>query len=339
MKLLFLLENTNLDNRFAYTRAVVKALAADGHEPKIAFTTGGTPADHAYQLMKDHVVHPMSQLCFHSTDAGYVGRLARHLEKYEYDALVVGQSAFVGTASNPVRISDVFETMEKRPRLIFVGHDCSASVSQSVKEIAHLEPSYVAVSQNVASRFMPEVETQVIYGPAVEPEALGADIRDEFGISKTMKIIGYFGNVDEINVDLLLEAAKRLKCGVLVAGTGERIPYLSGVNGPVKVVPAMPMYRGDWFKAIDCFVYPVRSSGFPMIALEAMMAGCPVAMTPVSDMYQLLGGKGHFFGMSVEEMVKAIAGAVKSDTMALKQFAGETFTVERMLSDWNLLLS
>ena len=339
MKLLFLLESTLLDDYFLYVKALVDALADDGYEPKIAFTTRGTPSDHTYQLVKDHVVHHLTKLCFRSADVGYMDRLAGHINRTGYDFVIISQAVFPGNQNQPVVISQLYGMLEHKPRLIFMGNQCSQGVTQAAADLADLDPLWVAVSQNVATRFMPEYDVQVIYGPAVQPEANGVDIRAEFGIRPGAKMLGYIGDVDMANWEPVIEAVKRMKCGLLIAGTGDRIAQLAEMKGPVRIVPAVPHIRADWYRAFDVFVYPVKAAGFPMLPLEAALCGCPVAMSPVSDTYQLLHDKFGFFGFNAEAVVKAVQQVSSYDREAVKKFVGEEFSRDRFLSGWQILLS
>ena len=334
MKILFLLENTQYSDEFGYTKALVEVLAHDGYEPSICFTTSGTNGDWNYQLVKDYVVHHLTKLHFQSGDEGYAGRLARHIDKFKYDAVVVSQSSFGG-----VDMVEVFRQLETRPRLVFVGHKCNDTTARSAKALSVLDHLWVATSQNVATRFMAEYETAVIYGPAVKPESTGCKIREQFNVRPEARIIGYIGNVDEVNVDLMLEVCKRLSAGLLIAGTGKSIARVAERTGPIKVFPNMPQCRQEWFEAMDCFLYPVGGAGFPMLPLEAALCGCPVAMTPVGDMYQLLKGKFQFAGLKSDDLVKAVQGAVRTDVESVGRYVEETFSVEKLLSGWQVLLS
>lgn len=333
MKLLFLLESTGLDDYFMYTKALVEDLSGDGYEPSIVFTTNGAPSDHTYQLVKENVVHHFSKLCFRSADPDYLDRLAKHINKHQYDFLVVCQATY-----HRFSVAALYELLEHKPRLIFVGKECSQAVTQAAAEVAHLNPLWVAVAQNVASRFMADYDVQVIYGPAVVPDSTEADIRAEFGLRQDVKVVGYVGNVDVVNWEPVLEACRRMRCLLLVAGSGDNVPKLSGIKG-VKVVPAIPQCRADWYRAFDVFLYPVRGSGFPMLPLEAALAGCPVALTPVSDMYQLCKDEFGFFGYKPEEVIKAVQFASGRDREAVRVAIGERFSRESFLTGWQMLLS
>ena len=333
LKLLFLLESTAVNDEVLYLKAAMDLLAGDGYEVTLVFTSRGTPSDHTYQLVKNHVVHHLSRLCFREEDDGYTERLARHIDKYQYDCLVATQSRY-----GRLEIAALYGMLEHKPRLVFVGSHCSQAVTQSASEIAALQPSWVAMSQNVATRFMPEYDVQVIYGPALVPEDTGADIRAEFGIKPEARLLGYIGNVDMVKWDVVIEAVKRMQCGLLVAGAGDRIQQLSEIHGLVKVVPAIPHCRGDWYRAMNCLILPVRSSAFPMLAMEAAMTGCPVAMTPVSDMYQMGQGQFGFFGFRPEEIIAGVREAF-SHRHTVGAFVGEKFSQDRFLSDWHILLS
>lgn len=340
MKLLFLLDSTAFNDYYLYVKALCEALAGDGYEPKIAFLTDGTPADHTYQLVKPFVVGNKTKLCFRSRDPEYAERLAGHIERGNYDFVIVSQAVFTGTDIHPVCVKDVFEQISKPPRLVFVGSKCCQSVEQSCKELESLNPIWCAVSELVAKKFMPNFDVQVIYGPAVLTEGSGVDIRAEFGVKKDAKLLGFMGDVDGVNWEPVIEAARRMQCLLLIAGTGDKVAMLSEVGRFVKVVPGIPQSeRADWYKAFDCFIYPVRASGFPMLPLEAALCRCPVAMTPVSDTYQLLQGKFGFFDWQPERVIQAVQEACAADLDKNKSEVREQFSLDRFLSGWHLLLS
>lgn len=333
MKLLFLLESTGLDDYFLYTKALVEDLSGDGYEPSIVFTTHGAPSDHTYQLVKDHVLHQWTKLPFRSADPDYLDRLAKHINKHQYDFLVICQATY-----HRFSVAALYELLEHKPRLIFVGKECSQSVTESAKQIDNINPLWVAVAQNVASRFMADYDVQVIYGPAVVPEDTGADIRAEFGIRGDVKVVGYVGNVDVVNWEPVLEACRRMRCLLLVAGTGDNVPKLSGIKG-VKVVPAIPQCLADWYQAFDVFLYPIRGSGFPMLVLEAAVSGCPVATTPVSDIYQLCKDEFGFFKFDPKEIIGGVRVAASRDMERVSGVIRERFSREKFLSGWQILLS
>lgn len=333
MKLLFLLESTGLDDYFLYTKALVEDLSGDGYEPSIVFTTNGAPSDHTYQLVKDHVVHHLTKLCFTSGDSGYAERLANHIARYEYDFLVVMKNDY------GFLVSDVYDKIEgSQPRLVFFGSECCRGVTRAAEELADCDPIWVANSEMVAKHSLSNYDVQIINGPAVQPEDTGADIRAEFGIPKHIKVLGYWGNVDIVKWDEVLEAARRMKCLVLVAGTGDRIETLAQTKF-VKVVPATPHCRGDWYRAVDCFIYPVSMSGFPMLVLEAALCNCPVAMTPVSDMYKVCRDEFGFFDYKPEKIIGAVAAACRLDRDAVRESIAAKFSGSKFLSDWQILLS
>jgi len=332
MKILFLSETTQCDDRFLYLKALVEALADNDYEPTIIFTTSGAPSDHTYQLVKKHVVHHLSKLSFESENGDYLGKLVRHIEKHEYDFLVVSQERFPGFS-----VTGLFSLLQHKPRLVYLGADCSDKVTQDCRLLAPLEPVFVAVSQMVAERFMSDYEVQIIHGPAIAPDTLGVDIRAEFGIPKNTKLLGYIGNVDHAILDVVIEACKRMRCGLLVAGVGDTVAALDAMGGPVKVVPALPQCRGDWYHAVDVFLYPVKWSGFPMLPLEAAMCGKPVAMTPVSDLPRMAGERFGFFVRDASSVVNAVKTAVMGDVASNKAWVAETFSREQFLTKWQIV--
>jgi hypothetical protein len=288
-------------------------------------------------LVKKYVVSHLAKLHFRSGDQDYAERLAKHISNNGYEAVVVSQSRY-GDAHG-VSINQVWEQLEEKPRLIFLGQQCSAGVTQSANDLQAYDPKWAAVSELVAMRFMPERDVQVIYGPAVEAESQGVDIRKEFGVPDNAKLLGFIGNTDEVFVEQMLEVVKRFHCLLLIAGCGGRVSSISSMGGPVKVVPSIPNLRGDWYRAFDCFFYPVRASGFPMFVLEAGLSGCHVAMTPVSDCLKIGEGRWGFGGKDVDSLCEAVRKATTYDADATRDYLLDRFALDHFLSDWHQLLS
>lgn len=334
MKVLFLLETTRCDDRFLYLKPLLEDLSGAGYEPSLVFTTIGAPSDHTYQLVKKYVVHHLTRLCFESENDNYVERLARHIDKAEYDYVVVSQSDFPGFT-----VAGLYGLLQHQPRLAYLGAECSDHVTRDCRKLEDLQPKWVSVAELVAERFMADWDVQVIHGPAVSPETLGVDIRVEFGIPDHIKMLGFIGNVDDALLDVVFEACKRMNCGLLIAGTGDTTTALENMRGAIKVVPSIPQCRGDWYQAVDVFIYPVRWSGFPMFPLEAALCGKPVAMTPVSDMARMSGERFGFFTRDASSVVNAVRTAMRTNTEDNKQWVAETFSRERFLTDWLTLLS
>jgi glycosyltransferase involved in cell wall biosynthesis len=238
-------------------------------------------------------------------------------------------------------MTDLYNLLKGEPKLFFIGHYCSKVTVQSCEELAPLKPTWIAVSTRVAQVVMPDYDPLIIHGCAEVPTSLQVNIRDEFGVSKDSRVIGFIGSVDDIDPSLLVEVSRRLKARLLIAGTGGNITKLSETEtGPVKVVPTIPMNREDWYKAFDVFVYPVLNPGFTSLPLEALLCGCPVAMTPVSDMFNFCKDWMSFFhpGEIPTQITQAVIAAAGSNVSASREFVLKEFSPEKMASGWALSL-
>ena len=327
MNILFLLEDTTPNDEFRYVQTLINNI--QGHTTQVAFVDGGAPADLPYQLLKDNVVNKIS---FKAAKPGYVKTLSSHLNSV--DVVVTSRSVF-----GKHKLSDVLSACTTVPKLVFVGHECSPVVTQQADALLDHSPTYVAVSNIVKERVMKPFAPQVIYGAAVMPQSSDTDIRKHYGINPKMKLFGYIGNLDLIDTDIVVEAVRRLNGGLFFCGTGQKLSALSQVKGPVKVLPIMPEARADWYRAFDCFLYPVRGAGFPTLPLESILCGCPVAMTPVSDFYSMFKGRIAFHGLRTNELVDAVERTLSIEWKQTAAVVGKEFGVGRMVEAWGQLLS
>ena len=330
MNILFLLNDTTQDDEFRYVQNLLTHIQDDDMDMKVAFLAGGAPADLAYQLLKDRVVNRLS---FKGDKGNLMKSLANHLDNHDVDVVVTGRAMF-----GQHKLLDAVDKSAKKPRVVFVGHDCSPVVTEHAQILAAIKPRYVAVSKLVAETFMKPFAPNVIYGAAVMPQASNTNIRAMYGVSKNTRLFGYIGNLDLIDTDMLVEAVKRMNGALFVCGTGQKLSVLSQVKGPIKVMPIMPEARADWYHAFDCFLYPVKRAGFPSLPLEAILCGTPVAMAPVSDFYSLFGNNISFHSWTTAKMVDAADRARTIEWQRTAALVEETFSVERLVSGWFSIL-
>lgn len=100
----------------------------------------------------------------------------------------------------------------------------------------------------------------------------------------------------------------------------------------------------SYYKHAKCLVIPSRWEGVPNVLVEAMLAGCPVISTPVSDMPNILGNSDRGIiceGIEAEHIAKGIQTfdeleSRKINDMRLKaqQFATKHFCVDSMIKKY-----
>jgi len=155
----------------------------------------------------------------------------------------------------------------------------------------------VAVSDLLAStltkdyRFLNKKEIRVIHNGIdcawCDPQLPQKISEGEPSREKIPVILNVGGTTYAKGADLLLDAAKDLKCQVRLVGA--RTPFLLGLRRKhatefetAKFVHAGPLYAQDLcaaYRTADIFALPSRFDSFPFTVLEAMRHGLPVVIS------------------------------------------------------------
>ena len=106
----------------------------------------------------------------------------------------------------------------------------------------------------------------------------------------------------------------------------------------------------DWYYShASCLVIPSRWEGVPNVLVEAMLAGCPVVSTPVSDIPNILGNSERGIlceGIEADQIADGIRmfGKLNSyeiDKMRLRaqSYAVKEFSVNNMVNKYKQVIS
>ena len=127
----------------------------------------------------------------------------------------------------------------------------------------------------------------------------GENLRKEFGIDMTHKIIGSVGRLtEEKGHTYFLKAAKKIldlnnNCFFMIIGDGELRKKLEdeakdlGINKRI-IFTGKRTDIPELLSVMDIFVLPSLTEGQPMALLEAMAAKKPVIATTVGDIPKIL---------------------------------------------------
>ncbi|MGH9193744.1 MAG: glycosyltransferase family 4 protein [Acidimicrobiales bacterium] len=156
-----------------------------------------------------------------------------------------------------------------------------AEQEDELRRLGYREPVWVIPNFRKADRFR-----------AIDRDAARARLRAELGVSEGTPLVGFVGHlIRQKRPDRALEALARLwsqGCGahLVVAGSGPlrtdldaRAHHL-GVDGAVTFLGQ----RDDveWVLAgVDLALLTSEAEGIPGVAIEALMAGCPMVSVPV----------------------------------------------------------
>ena len=133
-----------------------------------------------------------------------------------------------------------------------------------------------------------------------KPEGL----RKSLGISPNIFLVGFVGRLTKIKrTSVLLQALAGLKSqldqplALVIVGQGELQPELEseaaslGIAEQVHFVGWQERMPGI-YASLDALVLPSANEGLPLVLIEALAAGRPVAATPVGGVPGLLGLNG-----------------------------------------------
>jgi glycosyltransferase involved in cell wall biosynthesis len=158
-----------------------------------------------------------------------------------------------------------------------------------------------------------------------------ARLRAEVGAPEGVPLIGFVGHlVDQKRADRALEVlallpAQGCRAHLVVAGTGALRPELEACAERMGVAGAVTFlgHRADVesvFGGVDVALLTSDAEGIPGVAIEALMAGCPMVSVPVGGVAEVIE-HGHtglvLDGFEPVEMAAAVARLLADgDTLA-----------------------
>jgi glycosyltransferase involved in cell wall biosynthesis len=157
--------------------------------------------------------------------------------------------------------------------------------------------------------------------------AAATRLRAELAVPEGVPLIGFVGHlVHQKRVDRALEALALLpahgcRVHLIVAGTGRLRPDLEahaerlGVTGDVTFLGHRPDVESV-FGGVDLALLTSEAEGIPGVAIEALMAGCPMVSVPVGGVAEVIehGCTGIVLdGFGAAEMAGAVARLLEDD--------------------------
>ncbi|HEX6199824.1 MAG TPA: glycosyltransferase family 4 protein [Thermoanaerobaculia bacterium] len=209
-----------------------------------------------------------------------------------------------------------------RPASVRVVHTDKVEELEHHRRWAHAIDAVACVSPAVARRlpgaaFIPNAASaDRVAGEAIDPFPPGPDGRRR----KTLGFLGRFFSFK--NVPWLIENAGRIGCNLLLQGLDtpehtrgglERLARTAGTADRVRFLEPGPTV-GTLLKSVDALAVVSSQEGFPMVVVEAGLAGTPVIATPVGALPEVFADEVLFVPLDggqprTEDVAAALARA------------------------------
>lgn len=155
-------------------------------------------------------------------------------------------------------------------------------------------------------------------------EQARTELRHELGVGADARLIGTVGRQEQVkNPELLMRAAAPLlgaDVHLLLAGDGSLSARLSALAATLPNAESIHLVgrRDDvprLLSALDIFALSSRAEGLPLVILEAMATGLPVASTAVGGIAELVqdGRTGILVPAGDEQALRAALGSLLAD--------------------------
>jgi glycosyltransferase involved in cell wall biosynthesis len=175
-----------------------------------------------------------------------------------------------------------------------VARRCDASVALTGDEVAEQRrlgfrgPVWVIPNFRKPDRFL-----------GLDREMAGTRLRAEVGVAPDVPVIGFVGHlVRQKRPDRALEVLARLRsqgsrAHLVLAGTGSLRPDLESQAQDLDLADCVTFLgqRDDveWvFAGVDVVLLSSETEGIPGVAIEALMAGCPMITVPVGGVAEVV---------------------------------------------------
>ena len=333
MKVLLLGRSSNAGGGPVWGRTLARGLSARGHLVRIVFTRIGARSNFMHQQAADEGF-VVESLCYLYRDPSYPREVADFIESWYPDVMVI---------DNQERLPEVWNhsprLQSRQTRVVFIAH-CNMVPSAYLKEIQPYLSKVVCVSERAANglrQFDPIVIRNAVY----PPPGNGEDVRAKLNTPPEAFVIGYVGRWDDNKrgrrerdgEPIFFDAVRGNEWHLLLAGKDAPAPS-AGEGAELRdrcyVYPFEVANIADWYGALDVFVLTSREEGFPLCVSEAILCGCRVACTRVSDLEAIFGESIGFFGYGdVEGLRSAIHTAPPPEKA--QRIIAEKLSVETML--------
>jgi glycosyltransferase involved in cell wall biosynthesis len=289
MRILLLSRSSNAGGGTTWCETIAKGLSDRGHQVRVIFTRLGTPANFMQSRLVPFVVSP---LCYRYASPEWPTLLGRFIDSYQPTHIMV---------DNRERMREIATRSSwlagDGAKIVFICH-CHGVPLPQLEEVRPWLAKVVCVSE-ASEGLLRDYDTVVIRNAVNSPPGNGEDVRENLEIPSNAFVIGYVGRHDSNKstgalFDLLMGSDWWLLMG------GRNVPrppsgMAAGAKDRMRLVEGEIANPKDWYRAMDVFVLPSKSEGFPLSPLEALLCNCRVAMTFVSDYPAMFANAIAFF--------------------------------------------
>lgn len=329
MRVLILGRSSNSGGGPVHNVTLARGLNSRGHVARIIFTHNGSPSNWMHrQFASEGLV--IESLCYRYAERQYLHDLADLIDRERVDALLI---------DNQERLGELWELSSRLRRreckVSFICH-CHNVPPNLLRQLQPNLHRVICVSQASAD-LLQEFNPVVIRNAVAAPPETGEDIRARLDIPPDAFVIGYLGRSDQNkrSTDVARAIEGTDWCCVL-GGKGAAYPFPehgADVRDRVRVFSDEIANMGDWLRALDVFVLPSQTEGFPLSVLEAFICGCRVAATRVSDLPTVFGDAIGFFDCGDLDGLRNAVRCAPPAEIGQKIIA-EEFTVERFVAQY-----
>jgi len=284
-------------------------------EPRVIFTGAGHPGRIFHHRLQPWLA-PF-HLQYNKYHKDWPKQIAEYIDQEAIHVLIEEEDE---------RLREIIMNCKAPPKVVYVKHTIGGR--EDIAANRDIIDQVVCVSEKAAENIG---ECIVIRNGVEKPDKCPLNVRAILGIPPDAFVVGYIGRVDRNkNVNLLVDIAHQRKWLLLIVGEQIFVP-----SAPIREIesnqiiclPSDVYYVANWYEAMDVFVLPSFSEGFPLAPLEALLCGTRVAMTPTSDFPQLFDGAA----------IKAIENAPPAKKG--QGIVQKHFTAKRMVADYVALFS
>ncbi len=327
MNILFLVDSSSPSDEQRLVQTLMRNIPADGYNKHVIFMSGNIG-----DLQCQSMPNVAFDCSFLHGQPDQADNIAKFIGRRKIDVLVTFHNQFINTTT-----VSIMDKSNRLPKVVYIVAEHGDEPRQAAGLLQRFNPVFCSVSQLIADRELSGLPVTVLHPGVPYPQGEGRDAKLALNIPPQAKVIGYMGRIDKsCNLAMLIDVANRTKAWLLLCGVGPMVPNMFEQGPTVKMMPGIPELRADWFNAMNIFCYPVRASGVPTLAIEAMLAGVPTCMTPVSDVHRNFGDQVALHGLSKDSLLEAMNKAASRPIPP--NVVAEAYSVERFVEEFTTLL-